>query len=386
MTERLSTPRKSRETLPQHPHTNEFNIIQLRAKKASQFYNSVGLSNGDLPRDVSNARNERKRWSGSPEKKRPIGGSTAASQPATPASTPSKYGATWLEPSKPIISEEIETRNNRFKLLPNKYNVEHLNEASSEKQRSKSSSHEAFSLSPVTFRQPCSSTSSTDDSLSQERRNLLSPRRVGNNNGSSKEPPKTNFRPYDYKKDDSAFLKQDLRGLNGFDKEPNRVSSHLYQKQLSAANRTPERKPKKDFPSKGTPTKRTSSEAVAHNQQTNSGTKKKFDNDHSLFVELTNVFANSSDSSSGKPFHFERQRSLSDTHSNQGDRPISSSGQCAPSPSFLDSKKASSTSSLNESKTVTHSSMEDLVDSYRQNKSCQTSPSSNQFKKVCAFC
>ena len=378
MTERLlGTPRKSREIPPaQHLHMNEFSIIQLRAKQASQFYNSVGLSNGDLPRDASNSRSDRKRLSGSPEKKRPISGST--SQPPTPASTPSKYGATWLEPSKPIISQETEPKTRRLKVLPNKYNLEAKNDSNSNKQRSKSSSiqHEELMLSPIKFRNQTNSAS--DDLSSQERpRNKLSPRLFRSSASSASDTNKSPQKP-----DSSNFFKQDLRiyQTNGVENEPPRVFSHLHEKQLSSSNKGVEPKPKPDSSLPYTQPKRFSSEFTPiKTRNISSGMSKKSDAVYSKSPENSSVFTNSTDSTL-TPFYLQRQRSLSD----KSER-TSSAERVTPASSFLHSRKGGSTSSLLD-KNQTEPQMDDLIQDYRQNKSCQSSPATKHYKKVSIFC
>ena len=383
MTERvLRAPRKSRENIPpaQQFGMSEFNIIQLRAKQAAQFYNSVGLSNGDLPRDVSSAKSERKRF-GSPQKRSTERSSAVVSstfsQPSTPITTTSKYGATWLELSKPLASQETDTKPSRFKVLPSKYNLDRLNDSSIDKQRRKSSSfqHDEFALSPVSFRNQSQSTSEEGSSL-EHHKNRLSPRltKATENIVNSSESHKA----YE-KAGGSKIFKQDSANLNDYEKDARRSTSQLYEKQRSS-RMTPEHKSKLGFASQP---KRFLNELVTNKDRhtsssndLNASLKKVSDTSYNRSSDLLAVFSNSASSTPTKPFFIQRQRSLSD----KSDR-SSSAAHCTPSPSFVHSRKGGSTSSLLD-QSQSETQLDGNFENYLKNKSYQSSSKAKNFKQV----
>ena len=391
MTDRLH---KTKENLPpRKSQLDEFNIIRLKAQQASKFYNSVGLSNGDLPRNVT-ARESSVLWPASSEKKRSLDDitkpSATVSQPSTPSSTTSKYGATWLELSKPInnaVTTDLKSEDtaSRYNALPNKFTPERSYKSVPSHYRSKSSSSQDKipPLSPRTF---CDSTASNkvNDDQSQA---PVRPRKISFENNLSNPLNSCISLPRNPEQKqetiDSVFKKEEynLHPANGLDVEqPPRVSSHLYEKQLS---RTPERKPKtqNDQSEKLTP--------VFFGKKPSPSNRKTSNNDVGP-VQQTNNYSSSNSASGDLLSPFRRQRSRSDSHRKAGtEQGINSnlyrSVQSRSPTSHLIEAHFGSSSSLNDGQEMTDDRMSGIVSEYRKNKSCQSSPVVKHSKKVGLF-
>lgn len=375
MTERL---RKSSENFsPSKSQLDEFNIIRIRAQQASKFYNSVGLSNGDLPRDVRSR--EKVLWPGSPEKKRTLADKTkplvTLSQPSTPSSV-SKYGATWLEPSKPVNNSEKDVKHDdRYATLPSKFSPERTYKPVLSPVRSKSSSHEVDPISPRTFRDPAPK-SDPKDVKTQE--STKSERKFSYENNLTTPSDSFNSLPRNQKQDpaDGVFFKEEHNKPNGIDVEkPPRVSSHLYEKQLS---KTPERKVK---PKPSHSEQQQQLTPVIFGKKTTPTHRKKSDNNIKPYQQ-PNTYLSSGYAEVDEPFH--RRRSRSDVHSKANNSNLyQSERQKSPTNRLLKANaNFGSTSSLNDNKEVNDSGMSGIVDQYRKNKSCHSSPAVKLPKKV----
>ena len=357
----MLSPQKMKGPRGEHSLMNEFNVIRQRAQQASQFYNKVGLSNGDLPRDLA-GKNDHKQHSEIPDKRRPSSSSSAAgfSLPATQ----SHFKPTWLEPSKPSSKSE---GGDRLKSLPSRYGPDRVPDPSASKHRSPLSSVDQPPASPRNFHKSHTSTSS-DEAFTPCSTADRSKR------GYSERTVSTVPRVYERKKDE-AFRKQDLRTYhtNGFEKDPpSRVTSHLYTKQLSSSQ-TSESKLRANVAFTYTPSqaltpvkfgRKTSSSNDRKSSESDSNKR----NDRIVALERSSPVVTAAE--------YSRQRSFSDAQRDSLNG-LSEAKDHAAISSFLYSKSHASTSSLNESKELIE---EDLMHEYRRNKSCHSSP--NHLYKV----